>query len=178
MGQRTKKLTLSMRKLDEVAGEAGQLKGLVEKVAVEDRRAWPRMRGRVSREEKQQLGPFAVKAQRNKGLKESFEVRGNRQTCQNAEVVAVKTAAVITSNERVLHIKNSSPYVTKVLTACLAKMEDEGYVAIKKRKLIKATVVSLRKRSRKVVLKDSESNGTNNRHKGAPIINGARRKEG
>ena len=55
------------------------------------------------------------------------------QTLQNAELVAVKSAAVMATNARVLCIENSSPYMIKMLNVRLTKMEDEGYVAVRKR---------------------------------------------
>jgi aspartate carbamoyltransferase regulatory subunit len=75
------------------------------------------------------------------------------QSSRSAELLATKIAAVKAPEEKVLYIENSSPYVMDMLTVRLPKMEDKGFIAVKNRELIEATIASLRKRPKKVVLR-------------------------
>ncbi|KAF5365423.1 hypothetical protein D9758_010835 [Tetrapyrgos nigripes] len=68
------------------------------------------------------------------------------QSNQTGEVVAVKFATEISPLDEELMIETDSKYAQTQLTSNVQANEDKGYIGVKNRELLKATVVSIRKR--------------------------------
>ncbi|KAF5366405.1 hypothetical protein D9758_009730 [Tetrapyrgos nigripes] len=75
------------------------------------------------------------------------------QSNQTGEVVAIKFATEISPLDEELMIETDSKYAQTQLTSNVQANEDKGYIGVKNRELLKATVVILRKRKQGTLFK-------------------------
>ncbi|KAF9505408.1 hypothetical protein BS47DRAFT_1434309 [Hydnum rufescens UP504] len=77
----------------------------------------------------------------------SLKVQGDAQSNQIGEILAVLHAAQACPPHCTLHIKSDSKYTISMLTVNLQPCEDRGWINIKNKEALKATVACLRSRS-------------------------------
>ncbi|KAF8895863.1 hypothetical protein CPB84DRAFT_1682066 [Gymnopilus junonius] len=86
-----------------------------------------------------------------------------QQSAETGELAAIKIAAERTLAKEEIHIEIKSKQLFGLLTKKKAYLENQGYMGIKDKKLLQATIACLRKKRKRIKVKYTPKNEQNNR---------------